>query len=147
VAAAFGENCHATKPFLRPDFRRQGRQFACGKHYLNVKTRTRVSSKRSRNKDFTHIGSLIEQLQSRVRKNSNRDLSALWDCWDSLVGPLVAANAQPAVFKGKLLLVHVSSSTWLQQLQFLKSDMIRKINTSLGQHLVEEIKFKIGPLK
>ena len=106
-----------------------------------------MNTKRSPNKEFTHIGSLIEQIQRRIQAQSNRDLSDLWDRWDHLVGPSIAANAQPAVFKGKLLLVYVSSSTWLQQLQFLKADMIRKINRTFGQTLVEEIKFKIGPLK
>ena len=73
-------------------------------------------------------------------------MSAIWDHWDNLVGASIAANARPAVFKGKLLLVHVTSSTWLQQLQFLKTEMIRKINAEFGQTLVEDIKFKIGPL-
>ena len=106
----------------------------------------RMNTKRFRNKEFTHIGSLIEQLQGRIKKINHSDMSDIWDRWDQLVGPSIAANAQPAVFKGKLLLVHVSSSTWLQQLQFLKTDMIRKINAEFGQTLVEEIKFKIGPL-
>ena len=105
-----------------------------------------MSGKRSRNQEFTHIKNLIAQLQHRLKAERTGDLSAVWDCWDALVGPSIAANAQPAVFKGKLLLVHVSSSVWLQQLQFLKAEMIRKINAAFGQPMVEDIKFKIGPL-
>ena len=105
-----------------------------------------MNAKRSRNKEFTHIGHLIGQLQHRIKKKSHNDMSAIWDHWDNLVGASIAANARPAVFKGKLLLVHVTSSTWLQQLQFLKTEMIRKINAEFGQTLVEDIKFKIGPL-
>jgi predicted nucleic acid-binding Zn ribbon protein len=106
-----------------------------------------MSAKRPKNKDFTHVGTLIKQLQGRIRSEGNNDLPDLWDRWDRLVGPAIAANAQPAVYKGKLLLVHVSGSTWLQQLRFLKADMIRKINADFGQVLIEEIKFKIGPLQ
>jgi predicted nucleic acid-binding Zn ribbon protein len=42
--------------------------------------------------------------------------------------------------------VNVTSSTWMHQLQFLKKDIIKQINHALGKELVEEIKFKIGPI-
>jgi len=58
----------------------------------------------------------------------------------------VAENTRPAAFKGKLLIVHVSSSTWTHQLQFLKQDILRNVNAALGKDLVADIKFKIGPL-
>jgi predicted nucleic acid-binding Zn ribbon protein len=53
---------------------------------------------------------------------------------------------RPAAFKGKLLIVNVTDSAWLQQLWFLKKDIIGKVNGCLGEDLVEEIKFKIGPV-
>ena len=62
------------------------------------------------------------------------------------MGKAIAKNARPAAFKGKLLLVEVSSSTWMHQLQFLKSDIIEKINDAFGKEMVAEIKFKIGTL-
>ena len=62
------------------------------------------------------------------------------------VGEVIARNARPGAFKGKLLLVNVTSSTWAHQLQFLKKDIIKKVNDALGKELVEEIKFKIGPV-
>ncbi|KKK55968.1 hypothetical protein LCGC14_3069230, partial [marine sediment metagenome] len=40
----------------------------------------------------------------------------------------------------------VNSSTWIQQLRFLKKDLIAKINDALGKEMVSEIKFKIGSL-
>jgi len=43
--------------------------------------------------------------------------------------------------------VHVISSTWIHQLQFLKNDLMAKINAALGKPLIQEIKFKIGPLR
>ena len=59
-------------------------------------------------------------------------------------GHVIAENAKPAAFKGRVLLVHVNSSPWIHQLQFLKTDMINNINQHLGDQLVDEIKFKIG---
>ena len=73
-------------------------------------------------------------------------MTAVWDRWDQAVGPDIARNAQPAAFKGELLLVHVSNSVWLHQLQFLKADLITRINTACGSQLVARMTFKIGPL-
>jgi predicted nucleic acid-binding Zn ribbon protein len=57
---------------------------------------------------------------------------------------VIAQNARPAAFKGRILLVHVTSSTWVHQLQFLKVEMIDKLNDALGKALIDDLKFKIG---
>jgi predicted nucleic acid-binding Zn ribbon protein len=59
---------------------------------------------------------------------------------------VIAQNAKPAAFKGKILIVHVSSSTWVHQLQFLKKEMIAKLNNAFGNALIDDLKFKIGKL-
>ena len=74
-------------------------------------------------------------------------MTDVWDIWTRVMGEPLAQNTQPAAFKGKILLVHVSSSVWLHQLQFMKQDLIEKVNDACGCRLVEEIKFKIGPLE
>ena len=68
------------------------------------------------------------------------------EIWNQIVGESVSKNAQPSAFKGRLLLVEVNSSVWMHQLQFLKEDIIRKINETMGEEVVEDIKFKIGTL-
>ena len=73
-------------------------------------------------------------------------MTQIWSLWDSAVGEMIAENAQPAAIKDKLLIVHATSSSWVQQLQFLKKDIIKKLNAAYGKELVEEIKFKIGPV-
>jgi len=40
----------------------------------------------------------------------------------------------------------VTSSTWVHQLQFLKEEMIAKLNESLEKSLIDDLKFKIGPI-
>jgi len=70
----------------------------------------------------------------------------VWHVWDSSVGDVVSKNAKPAAFKGRTLLVYVTSSTWIHQLQFLKEEIIAKLNKSLGKTLIDDLKFKIGPV-
>ena len=101
---------------------------------------------RKRKTKFVHIGSIIDDVIKSYRRESDTELIQVWNVWDGVVGEVLAQNARPAAFKGRVLLVHVSSSTWIHQLQFLKEEMIDKLNTALGKVLIEELKFKIGPV-
>jgi predicted nucleic acid-binding Zn ribbon protein len=96
--------------------------------------------------EFEHIGTIIGNVLKTCRNDIDENLTQVWDLWDRAVGDGIAQNARPAAFKGNLLLVNVTSSTWMHQLQFLKNDMIKQINQALGKELVKEIKFKIGPI-
>jgi len=106
-----------------------------------------MENNRKNRKEFVHIGSIVNKVFRAARHDADADMMQVWNVWQGVVGNAVAENARPAAFKGNLLLVNVSSSPWLQQLQFLKADIITRLNQALKQELVKEIKFKIGPLE
>ena len=110
-----------------------------------VINRIEMESKKKKAK-FEHIGSILADVLKTYRRETNADLVQVWQVWDKVVGDVIAQNARPAAFKGKILLVHVSSSTWIHQLQFLKEEMMAKLNKDLGKSVIGDIKFKIGPL-
>lgn len=101
---------------------------------------------RRKSKKSVHIGSVLNNVLKTLRPDADDRLVQVWQLWDDAVGKAIAENARPAAFKGKLLLVHVTSSPWIHQLQFLKKEILEKLNAALGQDLVEDVKFKIGPL-
>ena len=103
---------------------------------------------RSRKKkaEFVHIGSIIDNVLKMYRRESDTGLTDIWTLWNSIVGSTIAENAKPAAIRGRLLLVHVASSTWIHQLQFLKDDIVKTMNMALGKEMIDDIKFKIGPL-
>jgi predicted nucleic acid-binding Zn ribbon protein len=95
---------------------------------------------------IVHIGSIIDDILKTYRRESDGELIQVWHVWDSIVGDVISKNAKPAAFKGRILLVYVTSSTWVHQLQFLKEEMIDKLNEGLGKSLIDDLKFKIGPV-
>ena len=97
--------------------------------------------------EFVHIGHILDNVLKSYRTEADSGLRAVWHLWDAAVGDAIAQNARPAAFKGNLLIVHVSNSTWIHQLQFLKNDLISALNTALGQPLLTDIRFKIGSLE
>ena len=95
---------------------------------------------------FVHIGSIVNDVLKTYRREPVGELMRVWHLWDGIVGHVISENAKPAAFKGRILLVYVTSSTWVHQLQFLKEEMIAKLNEALGKSLIDDLKFKIGPV-
>jgi len=105
-------------------------------------------SKRPKNTEAVPLGHVIESvLQKQRRRHALGGLSQVWPVWEEAVGSAIAENARPAAFKGRILLVHVGSSPWMHHLQYLKQEMIEKVNRALGESVVADMKFKIGPLE
>ena len=103
--------------------------------------------RKSTSDGFVKVGQVIKEVLQTQRKHADVKMVRIWDVWPSAVGERIARHTDPAAFKGALLLVNVTDSAWLQQLWFLKTEIIEKVNESLGEKLVGEIRFKIGPVQ
>ncbi len=106
-----------------------------------------MGEKPKKNSPALHIGSILPDVIRTCRREKDTAMTAVWDIWNHTVGATIAENTQPAAFKGRLLLVHVSSSVWVHELQFRKQELIEKVNAACGKNLIEDITFKIGPLE
>ncbi|MBF0226506.1 MAG: DUF721 domain-containing protein [Desulfobacterales bacterium] len=94
--------------------------------------------------DFEHIGNILQVLLKGLRHESFEDFKKINKFWPDIVGEMIAQNSKPIAFKEYTLLVYVSSSPWIQNLQFHKWLIIEKINEVLEKELVRDIKFKVG---
>ena len=92
----------------------------------------------------TLLGALLPSVLNGIRQDADIGLLQVWEVWCGAVGTGVAAHAQPAAFKGDVLIVHVANSVWIHHLQFLKSEMRQQLNQALGEECIRDIKFKIG---
>jgi len=66
--------------------------------------------------------------------------------WKEIVGESVALQTQPRAIRNRILFIDVSHPTWMQQLQFLKSTLLEKINGFLGEPHIQDIRFKLGKI-
>jgi predicted nucleic acid-binding Zn ribbon protein len=92
------------------------------------------------------ISAIIGNVLQTCQGGEGRNARVVWRFWDRVVGETLARNAQPEAFKQRILLVHVSSSAWLQELHFMKNELIERINQAAGDRVVDDIQFKIGAL-
>ena len=94
--------------------------------------------------DAVPIGTVLNSVLKSCQAKTDGSLVKVWDLWTETVGDDIAQNAKPAAFSQDTLLVHVSSSVWMHHLQFLKREIIDKLNAAMDGTAVTDIKFKIG---
>jgi len=105
-----------------------------------------MARKNRKSGEVVHIKNVLDGVLRSCRSDDEVDMIQVWRLWNTAVGEVIGENTRPAAFKGRLLLVHAASSAYIHQLQFLKADLIARLNEALGRDLVADIKFKIGPV-
>ncbi len=101
---------------------------------------------RKTNQKFIHIREVLDGILKAERQRVGDPLSRISSIWDKAVGEIVGSEAQPAALRGGTLLVHVTSSVWMHHLGFAKREILLRLNSSLGEDLVDEIRLKVGAL-
>jgi predicted nucleic acid-binding Zn ribbon protein len=88
------------------------------------------------------IGGAIQQLIDGlgIRQKLNEYDAVLQ--WESLVGEHIAKAATAVKIVKGVLVVRVRSSTWRNELQLRKKEIIRTLNTALGSEVVKDIRFQ-----
>ncbi len=102
--------------------------------------------KKNKNKKLIHISDILRPALGQYRPAKDTDMTRIWDIWDDAVGKPIAMNAKPDAFKDGMLIVNVSSSSWIHQLKFLENEMITNINSKLEKEAINQIRFKIGKI-
>ena len=63
--------------------------------------------------------------------------------WPEVVGARVSRHTRAVGFREGILRVEVEGSAWMQELSFLKRDLIGRLNQYLGSPLVREVRFVV----
>jgi predicted nucleic acid-binding Zn ribbon protein len=66
------------------------------------------------------------------------------DDWANVVGPRIASHSRAVAFREGTLHVEVEGSAWMQELAYLKREMVRRLNQALERELVHELRFSVG---
>ncbi len=82
--------------------------------------------------------------KGQLDKNHRRIESA----WRDIIGEDIYRNTEIAQLKGRTLYINVESSVMAHHLtNFEKLAIINKINETIGERCVEDIRFKVGRIK
>lgn len=70
-----------------------------------------------------------------------------WEVWPEVVGPANAKKAQPTKFRNGKLFVTVLHPALMQELQFVKERIRRRLNRLIGAEVITYIYFGRGPIR
>ncbi len=63
--------------------------------------------------------------------------------WKSVVGEAIADRSRPLRVRGKTLLVEVQNSTWMNEIQFHRNEIVRKVNKEFPKLKIDEIRLQL----
>lgn len=102
--------------------------------------------KRARQPKPEMLGEILRKiLKKRNIPHAGTDRRLL-EIWRRAVGPQIAAQTHPDSLKGGTLFVRVSAPVWMHQLQFLKEEIIDKMNELAGSGSVKGLFFSVGEI-
>jgi Dna[CI] antecedent, DciA len=89
------------------------------------------------------VGGILDNLFRR--HNLTRDLwiYEIQRCWPSLVGDTTARRCWPVSLQKGVLVVHVADSTWVQELTYLKAQLLKKVQTAVTPEAVTALRFYV----
>jgi predicted nucleic acid-binding Zn ribbon protein len=86
---------------------------------------------------------LKDSLAKILRKHNIKDLdeTKIYSSWPRIVGEKMASHATPVRITQKVLYVEVDDPLWLSQLKYMKIDIMEKIDTTVKEGFVKDIRF------
>jgi hypothetical protein len=66
--------------------------------------------------------------------------------WERAVPPRVAENARPVRLRGGVLTIHVTSSTWAQELSYLREQLLASIRRGARQTKIKDLNIRVRPI-
>lgn len=100
-----------------------------------------------KSKHIPSINEVLGALFHDMKIESRMEHVMLHKVWQQAVGEQIANNTAPANVRNGVLFVNVASSVWMQQLNFLRDQILEKLNARLSnKSQLKEIRFKIGVL-
>ena len=79
------------------------------------------------------IGEATRRLLRARGLEATETLSDVLSAWDEVVGPQVAAHAQPRALHASTLAVEVDEPAWVTQIQFLAASILHGLSERLGE--------------
>ncbi|MDA8126865.1 MAG: DUF721 domain-containing protein [Deltaproteobacteria bacterium] len=102
--------------------------------------------RRSRQLKPTTLGEILQKILKKRNIPHTPTDRQLIERWRRAVGPRISANTYPDSLKRGVLFVRVSAAVWMHQLQFLKEEILAKLNEAKGPEEIRSLHFAIGEI-
>jgi predicted nucleic acid-binding Zn ribbon protein len=108
--------------------------------YVTPCAGSRSAVKKDRTKS---IGELLPNVLKGLGLEQKLEEVRLRDEWRDVVGEAIGGRSRPLKIRGNTLIVEVVNSTWMNEIQFHRGEIIRKVNRGFPGLKIEEIRLQL----
>lgn len=90
------------------------------------------------------VGDLLGELLSRLGIDEEIERQEVLVRWPEVVGERIASFARAAAVSRGVLFVKVDSSAWMNELNFMRHDILRRLNGDRDSGRIERIVFTLS---
>ena len=92
---------------------------------------------------FTPVTALLGGIYRQRQWTKQWRLWQLTRDWPAIVGQEISRLTTPAFFRQDTLWIYVQNSAWMHHFQFMKPDLMARINKALGQHPISDLRWRL----
>ena len=96
------------------------------------------------NKQPIPLNQVLKNVLKKQGLSRELEKYELWESWGQIVGLELAKHSHPSQWKGNTLWIAVQHSAWIQEMQFLKAELLKKIKSSNPQLNIEDLRFVLA---
>jgi hypothetical protein len=95
--------------------------------------------------DLTALSTVFSGVYATKQWASQWRLFGLLQDWPTIVGAEVARLTSPAFFRRDTLWIFVQDSAWMHHLQYVKPDLMARINRHLAGQPIADLRWQLQP--
>lgn len=95
--------------------------------------------------DLSSLSGLFSEVYSAKKWNNQWRLFQLLQDWPAIVGTEIARLTTPAFFRQQTLWIYVQDSAWMHHMQFIKLDLLTRINKVMEEQPITDIRWQLQP--
>lgn len=95
--------------------------------------------------DLLRLKDLLPAATGRLGIPSPEATGRVWSAWPDIVGPAVAAHAEPTSLREGVLRIRADSPAWATEIGYLADEIRTRANAVTGAALVSEVRVWTGP--
>lgn len=99
---------------------------------------------RKGHKKLEKLGDFLEKALKRKKISIDIMDHDVRTAWKKAVGPQISAQSDPFKFKNGMLYIKITTPAWMHELQFMKQEIMDRLNAELEKESVKNIHFSIG---
>jgi predicted nucleic acid-binding Zn ribbon protein len=89
------------------------------------------------------VGELVSSALKGLGLEGKIEEARLRAEWERVVGEAIAQRSRPLKVRGGTLLVEVRNSTWMNEIQFHRSEIVRKVNREFPKLKIDDIRLQL----